>query len=77
MVEAHPAEGNVIFFIALLFYCMRELPLVFTVYFSTGSDHKLKAFKTNALLGLKSSYRINIDRDHLLLLCNECALLEL
>lgn len=76
MVEAHPAESNIIFYYFIILLQARTAS-VFTVYFSTGSDHKLQAFKTNALLGPKSSYRINIDRDHLLLLRNECALLEL
>lgn len=50
MVEAHPAESNIIFYYFIILLQARTAS-VFTVYFSTGSDHKLQAFKTSALLG--------------------------
>lgn len=66
----------ILFLITLLFYCKREMPLVFTVYFSTGSTTINCRRLKRARLKPKSSYRINIDRDHLLLPRNERALLE-
>lgn len=42
MIVVLPAESD-LFFIALLYYCHCELPLVFTVCFSTGSvGHKFR-----------------------------------